>query len=359
MTNRFRLALAACSLCAAATAAAAVPEEATAETSDALKTEFFPSPAAAYDKPEKVHVAFETRFDFDWTKPQNAQSEAGFHGRYLNMMVNGEIVSGLSYNWRQRFNKFGDFGNDVFSATDWIYLTYRWGQNQNWAVSGGKQVVAVGGYEYDAAPINMFYSSLWWTTIACYQFGVSGSYTTNNGNHTILAQLCNSMFQSTSSRCFSYNLMWQGHMGFWSTIWSVNALEYRRGKFANYIALGNRFDFCRSAFLELDIINRYSEGTHYLFGDYSLIGKLQYNVSPQFGIFAKGGYERFRLEPGTPASTAIEKPFIGAGVEIFPLKRYHDLRLHAAWDMNHTLEGQRFNQVQVGCTLKVNILSVR
>ncbi len=323
-----------------------------------VKAEFFPKQSPVADGPEKVHIAINTRFDFSYKNFKDGPNEAGFYGRYLNLMVYGEVLPGLSYNWRQRMNKFGEMKNDVFGATDWIYLTYRFGgPNRNWAVSGGKQVVAIGGYEYDAAPIDIFFSSIFWNNIACYQFGASLAYTTNNGKHTFTAQFCNSPFGKMGDKNFAYNLMWSGHMGWLSTLWSVNLMQYEGNRLANYISLGNKADFGK-VFVELDIHNRYAAGQKFLFGDFSLIGKVNWSVSDKVNLFLKGGYERYRQMPGVEGPT-VEKPFIGAGVEVFPIKNYRNLRLHAAWDVNHGNYGELYQHAQVGVTWRVELLSVR
>lgn len=56
---------------------------------------------------------------------------------------------------RHRLNKKNNDAS-FFDATDWLYLAYR---KDNWELSAGKQVVAIGGYEYDAAPIDLYFCS--------------------------------------------------------------------------------------------------------------------------------------------------------------------------------------------------------
>ena len=81
-------------LCVAATAAAQdrPPLFTVGNTSDSL----------AY---EKVKIGMEARFDVAFDAIKDAKDEAGFHGRYLNLMLDGHIIPELSYHWRQRLNK--------------------------------------------------------------------------------------------------------------------------------------------------------------------------------------------------------------------------------------------------------------
>ena len=44
-----------------------------------------------------------------------------------------------------------------FNATDWFYVDYK--PTEQWTLSAGKQVIDIGGWEYDYAPINLYYCS--------------------------------------------------------------------------------------------------------------------------------------------------------------------------------------------------------
>lgn len=297
----------------------------------------------------KVKVGLETRVDFEYDDVQNADNNASFEGRYLNFMVDGEINSKLNFHFRQRLNKFGDMRSDVFGATDWVYINYC--PDEHWTLSGGKQVVAIGGYEYDRAPIDIYFASRFWNNIACYQFGVSGAYTTTDGHHTVLAQMCNSPYQTIGNSCFAYNLMWMGSMGSFSTIWSLNAMQYERSRWGNFISLGNRFNL-PSAYIELDLMNRYWGHGHYLLDDYSVIAKACYSAG-RFDIFAKGGYERYAPTPGV--DSYVEKPFYGAGVEYFPLRNSRNLRISVVGDVTHDNAGVRTTQLLASLKWHVDI----
>ena len=228
-------------------------------------------PIAVYAQDsELLRLRIEARLDYmqEYVEGNKINNNSGFKGKYLNIRMDGNLTDNFSYSYRQRLNK-PNVNATFFDATDWLTLTYKF---KNWSVSAGKQVVAIGGYEYDRAPIDLYFCSEYWNNIACYQMGVSGNYTTTAGKDQILFQFCESPFRKNPSNLsnkemFAYNLMWYGNHGFFSSMYSINFMEYLPGKYINYIALGNRFTFGKFA-LELDIMNRAMGGSDFLFNDY-------------------------------------------------------------------------------------------
>lgn len=305
------------------------------------------------DRPH-VNVAFDTRFSFEYDKPQEGKDKTGFYGEYLNLHVSGSINSHWSYNFRQRLNKFKDLESNCFGATDFIYVDYK--PNDRWTFSAGKQVVAIGGFEYNENPINLFFNSLFWRNVGCYQFGVSGTYHFNR-NHSLLGQVTNSIFTPWTEvlgNMYSYNLMWEGHMGIFSTLWSVNEFEYTPGRYGTYIALGNRIaspdGFC---YFDFDIMNRYKGHQAFWFDDYSLIATAGCRLGRHFDIFVKGGYEHFRPVPEEP--TTIKRPFYGAGIEYYPLKNSRDLRFHLVTSRTYDTDNLGLTQLSAGVTWYMDI----
>ena len=280
---------------------------------------------------ELMTLRVEARLDYmqEYDGDLKVNGNSGFKGRYLNVRMDGNLTDGLSYSYRQRLNK-PNVNASFFDATDWLTLTYK---HSNWTVSAGKQVVAIGGYEYDRAPIDLYFCSEYWNNIACYQMGVSGAYTTSAGNDQILVQVCESPFRRNAANVlneemFAYNLIWYGSHGFFSTMYSVNFMEYLPGKYINYIALGNRFTFGNFA-LELDFMNRAVSGSEFLGNDYSVMGELSWRPSDRLNVFLRATYDSnktvagdFCVVPGTSLLRA------GAGFEFYPVKNYRNIRLH-------------------------------
>jgi hypothetical protein len=313
-----------------------------------------------------VNLNVEARFDYQYDNIDgNAIDEnSGFKGKYLNLQLSGHLNKYLTYSWRQRLNKSA-YDGSFFDATDWVNLTYS--PNETWSFSGGKEVVAIGGYEYDRAPINVFRGSEFWNNIPCYQFGVSSTYAITGGKDKIMAQICTNPFHKVidNSNTYAYNLMWMGNHGVFNTLYSVNLIEYTPGHYINYIALGHLFDFKRVT-LELDLMNRASSHQTFLFRDASVMANLGVKVAEPVTIYAKGTYDvnhtdsysDFTVLPGTEIKMA------GAGVEYHPFKiKNQDVRLHAyyfySWGKNGNPDGALANKnsfVEVGLTWTMNIL---
>lgn len=270
----------------------------------------------------------ETRVDFNqqWDDSELIDSESGFKAKYLNLIMSGDLNNHFSYSWKQRLDKAA-LKSNFFEATPWVYLTYH--PTENLEFSAGKQVVCIGGYEYDRSPINVYFASEFWHNISCYQLGVSGAYVTPTDRFT--AQINQSPFHTSgNSNMYAYNLEWRGHHGIWQTIWSVNLVEATPGRYINYIALGNTFTISDFS-LELDVMNRASRHSTFMLRDCSLMADAGYNVTHWLRPFAKYTYDvnhqntaDLCVLPGTEINTA------GAGVEVWPLRKNNmDVRLHA------------------------------
>lgn len=281
---------------------------------------------------EVFRLETEVRIDYmqEYQEGNAQDAVSGFQGKSFNFRIDGQIADGLTYSWRQRVNRPGK-NDSFFDATDWATINY---SLDRWTFSGGKQVVAIGGYEYDMSPINCYFSSEYWHNIGCYQFGASASYALGSKEDKLMFQFCESPFRRnalnvTGKEMFAYNLMWTGRHGFFSTISSVNMIEYLPGKFINYIALGSRFEGDQVA-LELDVMNRAVNAKDFWGKDMSVMADFSWYPSDRLRLFAKVTYDFNRCEeigdfgvlPGTDVVRA------GVGLEFYPLKNMKNLRLH-------------------------------
>lgn len=315
---------------------------------------------ALFGQEEKVSLRFDARADFNYVTNDNNAS--GFNGKNLNLMLDGQINSKLEYHLRQRLNRAIGGEEGLLNATDWAYLKYH--INDNFSIAAGKQVVAIGTFEYDYAPIDCYFLSDFCNNIPCYELGVTFGYTDNSGNHSLQFQVTNSPFVTgTWDNMYAYNLMWSGNMDWFKTLYSINMVEYRKGEFINYIALGNQFTF-DNLVLELDYVNRYHANQDGFFDDFSLIGNLKYGISDKWNVFVKGGYDQNNAQPAyTPAPLrwdvcvvpGTEYAFYGAGFEFFPLKERKDVRLHGYFYSSNNEPTQVF--FNAGLTWRINAFS--
>lgn len=340
--------VAALALCAIPAAFAQNADEASSETTELLK------------------IDMRARADWQnlWHDSHTDDANSGFEGKFLMMRLDGQIVPGLTYSWRQRFNK-STFDGNFFDSTDWININYA---VKGWNFNAGKQVVAIGGWEYDANPVDVFGYSVFTSNVACYQFGVSAAYDITP-NDNLKLQIGQSIWHTSAMRnLYSYNLMWSGQHGIFKPLWSVNLTEYAKGRYISYIALGNRFEMGNFT-LNLDLMNRAASHQAFFFKDASVVGELAFNTPDRrWRIHGKMSYDANRTN--TAADMAVlagtEMKMAGGGVEFFPLKKKRtSLRLHAAcyyaWGKNNN-EADMFQDkstlLSFGVTWDMNLLNL-
>ena len=284
----------------------------------------------------------------------------GFRGKQFNLRLNGNINDSWSYVYRQRMGKPNSDAS-YFDAVDHINLTSTTGA---WSFTGGKQTVAVGGYEYDRAPIDFYFGSEYWYNMACYQWGVNAKYDFGNeSNDALTLQVVQSPFRNVSPEMFSYNLLWSGSYGWIDILHSVNMVEYLPGKYVNFIALGHQFNMGDFK-LQLDWMNR-ADMSNFGFDDFSVMADLSWSASDKMNIFAKYSYDvngsntaDYCVLPGT------ELTRVGAGFEYFPIEASRDIRFHCgysyAWGTNGNFGGTVFDEqsfLTLGVTWKMSIFS--
>ena len=102
------------------------------------------------------------RFFLDMRASFHQETEDGEYnsqmtGDYLNLHLLGHISPKIDYRIRQRLTKKVFDERNMFNATDFMYLN--WQATDRWSFMAGKQTVLIGGYEYDAAPIDVYYYS--------------------------------------------------------------------------------------------------------------------------------------------------------------------------------------------------------
>ncbi len=317
-------------------------------------------------KEELLTLRLEARLDYLRNRQdgKTIKDNTGFEGKFINIRADGKITDKLSYSWRQRLNKQHKDGS-FFDATDWIYIHYNIGK---WAIAGGKQVVNIGGWEYDRAPIDLYECSVFWNNIPCYAIGASAGYRLSSSD-LLTAQVCQSPFFTSENRnMYAYNLMWNGSHKWFHTLYSVNLIETTPGHYINYIALGNKFIYKKFA-LELDLMNRASAHQTFLFKDASVMGELSYAPCSKWNIYGKMTYDvnhtdnttDFCVLPGTELTMA------GGGFEFYPLaKKNHALRIHAnvfySWGKNakpgNTMQDKSLI-FDIGIKWNMNLLAIK
>lgn len=286
---------------------------------------------------ESLFAEVRTGYHHDFT---DGASSGQFTADYFNVNIAGHFSKNISYRIRQRLTKNPFDKEHILNGTDFAWLS--WQINPKWHVTAGKYAVAIGGFEFGEAPIDLYYTGDFCANLfQYYTIGVIGGYTPVPGQ-TILLQISESPLANAAPSTFAYNLMWQGSLApWWKTLWSLNFVEDRYGRMMNYISLGNQFVFGDFTW-EFDFMNRAGlSQSQFGFSDCSIVSNFEYRIG-RFNLLLKGGYDvnskyntdkngiayDLAIAPGT------ETTFIGGGVEYFPIAGSKDLRLHAVchWD---------------------------
>lgn len=321
-------------------------------------------------------LSVEGRVDYDYFISN--ENRSGLDGKFFNFEMKGSFLQDFSYRIRQRIDMTAGG-----SKTDFMILSYHAGKN--FSITAGRMPLAVGGWEYDLPPIDVYFASLFWNNFACYDIGAQVEFHTTDGNHDIIFQVTNSTFNRTDAEGgfirlpnrYTYNLIWYGRMGAFSTSYSINMMEQNKGEYINYIALGNMFDFGRLDFY-VDFMNRgFFNQKDFLLGDFTVIGEVKYAFTDKFTAMVKGGYDRNKhgyydtsgVWPVPQAfdmavTPGVEYVFAGLGFEAYPYKGNKNVRLHGLFafneltqptdDMMNPNSSNLSLQAQVGVTWRIN-----
>lgn len=314
---------------------------------------------------ELLNVRIETRADYqqEYVGDNKVNDNSGFKGKYLMLRFDGNISKNFSYSYRQRLNKT-ILNQSFFDATDWLQLTYTY---KSFSVAAGKQIVGIGGYEYDRSPLDLYTTSEYWNNIACYQFGASVAYTFSDGSDKLMFQFSESPFRKNirniaNKEMFAYNLVWYGNHGWFNSIYSLNMIEYLPGSYISYIALGNRFAFGNFT-IEFDAMSRATDKHVFLGKNLSLIGELSWRPKKYLNIFAKASYDVNRTGDNSDFCVldGTEITRVGLGIEYLPI---NNVRLHAHGSYSWGEIGNRFidggqTNLSLGVTWKMNLLSLK
>ena len=252
--------------------------------------------------------------------------QEGLSADYVNVVLDGNITPSLSYFWRQRFNKPLFDPAIPLNATDMLYL--QWDISDKWSLQGGKIPVVVGGYEFDDAPIDLYY----WDAFAgglADVYAIGGNFIWKPApQQSVMLQLSQSLLGFGFKDVYHAALLWYGQIApWWKTIYSVNWMDDPTHTGLGILGLGNRFEMGPLA-MELDFQYRTAlRGAGIFSADYGVIGKLELAL-PFIKVFAKGGYDYNWNCPIDVMPEQYRFFYAGGGLEVFPLDN-EDLRLHA------------------------------
>lgn len=224
----------------------------------------------------------------------------GFTGRYFNLKIGGNLTDQFSYYICQSLIA-NPGSHRFFDNTDFLYINYK--ANDNWSFKAGKDALAVGGYEYDASPIDVFFNTTYWNNFYCFQLGGSVTYKSDDGKHALTAQMTNSPYvhlgasdlghasgSEWKSGLFAYSLLWKGQTDHFQTLYSVSMFQRPDRGFLNYIALGNKLEYEKWD-IYVDIMHHALTGNDWG-NNFGIVSRANFKVNEGLSIFVKGAYEQ-------------------------------------------------------------------
>lgn len=295
-------------------------------------------------------IALEVRADFDNYNVDGVNT-SGFSGKYLNFILKGNLTNSISYVYRQRLNiKDIKSVNSFFDGTDFFYM--QWQPCSIFAISAGKEVIAMGGIEYDQAPIDIYFNSQFWNNMPCYELGVNAMLMTNDQKNTFTLQFTNSplSYGKYLSGLYNYSAHWRGTYKYFEPVCSFNMYEYEKNKFLQVIALSMKFDFGRLNGY-VDFANRATaQQSRYFFSDITAVGavgcKFWRNSNTHLDmmqVYVKSGIDLNKNQDVTIPVEQIydncilpgtDVKYYGIGLECFPNKGNDNVRIHAFFAVN-------------------------
>lgn len=268
-------------------------------------------------------------------------------------LFEGNITENLSFSVENHWASFGltdrkwDGSNvtDLYKYTwrsdwtnwcDWAYLSYSLG---NFWVNVGKDMVYLGGFEFDDYDFDVHPQMLstLWNNFAPYQWQGAFGWTNESENTTLAAQISTSPYgeRPFSSGIWNYSAKWVGEYGIFSNIWSFSAIGKGDGEYYPLVCLGQKISITDALAAGIDYWNAVCDGDGYLTKGHSAYASLWYSLGEKFDFQLKGGIEHARWYPGDEAGTQWN---IGASAHWFPLRESRDLRVHAAFSRS-TISG--------------------
>lgn len=304
-----------------------------------------------------LNIMMDTRIDLQ-TNFENGEWEGGeFRGQTFRLWLTGEIVPGIRYRFRHRFNKPQTplVRDNYSSATDHAWLAFDIGED--WTLTVGKQTLQLGTFEYDYNGADLYLPTLINGDFDMYATGVNAAY--KFAGQVMNLQITNSNVSQFASeeyknKAFAMNVLWQGSLfnDLWKTRWGYGLYQHDKKKFYSWVSMGNQLNI-RSLTVELDyligsrnmnygsIVDDIDLGVRYV-RDQSASLNLKYNLG-KWRPAVKGTWnQRYDKEFG---ENAYESMGLEATVEFYPFTNTltKDLRFHIAYIYNHTDFENRFN----------------
>ena len=274
------------------------------------------------NKEVKSHINLEFVSSANAYFTDNHYDEFSFKTNRVRLEILGQLNDQLSYHFRQSFNRYHN-PNAVDNLPSSIEYAYMKWKKDKFEIIGGKQFVALSGYEGYVNGIKVREFSEFNNNIEIFQTGLSGVYNFSETQFVIL-QAAN-LRAAQDAALLRYGLpqglnpakapilttaSWHGMFADKAIylMYSASAGQVAQGKNIYYLTCGNVYEkgpilayldvlYSRSAvdiqqrvtFLQGDgFAPQTAENVEYL----TFIANFDYQFSPKFNGYVKGAYER-------------------------------------------------------------------
>lgn len=324
----------------------------------------------------KASVEMRGDYIYNSVDGETVDDNTGFKGSFFNVILQGKVSDKWGFDIRHRVNK-ASLDKSFFNGTDKALIYYM--PSDQWKLQIGKHSIGVGGFDYDTAPIDLYYTGQYCIDLSCFEWGASVEYTLKNQKDVFHMEMVQSPYRyyNTKNNEYGYSLKYTGSHGVVDMIHSLNFFETEPGKFLNMFILGHRINMGKCC-LEADFINKTSLNGH--LGDcflknISLVGKMKYAPDDHWLLSCKCSYDINKTETNESMSNqdydylvppGTECGRVGGIVEYWPLKgeKKNAVRLHAMAYQDfgkNTCElggcGKKQFSLSVGATMRINLIN--
>ncbi len=300
-------------------------------------------------KQDNFQLYFHTHFSGDLLYDKNGLVNGAFRMPEIRIESQAKLTNRLSFRWRQRLNKNNKGSNNVDALPQSIDIAgLGITLSEKWSLFIGKQCAAVGGFEFDLNPIEVYEFSNMGEYINPYLTGIRAVYHPS-ARHEIQIEVLNSLNAPFADNYplveevqnaklpFVYTVNWNGRMwDHFSTRWSYSFLPQgvkgSRHYNMHYIALGNQLELGKAkSYFDIMYSNEGLNRKGIISNPYdveylSFVLEMRYAFKPQWQFFLKGMYETAGAKGSKRKSnTPLCYPLImnsygySAGIEYYPL----------------------------------------
>lgn len=253
--------------------------------------------------------------------------EAAFKLNRVRLEILGTFSRQFSYHFRQSFNKYSNpYSLDNLSSSV-EYAFVKWDMSKKFALTVGKQVMALGGYEFYVNAIKVREFSDFNNTISCYQAGVTGTFRLSPTQELNLQVLNNRSGSDEDTYLYGLpagvektrvpmlaTVNWNGlfldqalelrYAASWGQLAKKKNLYYltagnilKTGPVTAYIDLMYSREGIDSKGLISNLTNDelYTSATAQNATYFTTIANLDYRIHPNWNVYIKGAYETFGI----------------------------------------------------------------